>query len=152
MGSEDVKRQAQNGFRMKLLGAEVAPVESGSKTLKDALNEAMRDWVTNVESTFYIIGSVAGPHPYPMMVRDFQSVIGNECLTQMPELAGRQPDVVIACVGGGSNAMGIFYPYFSHVAGKLAGVEAAAEGSGTGANAASLLAGHPVGLHGTGPT
>ncbi|MET0733677.1 MAG: tryptophan synthase subunit beta, partial [Casimicrobiaceae bacterium] len=104
MGSEDIKRQAQNVFRMKLLGATVVPVESGSKTLKDALNEAMRDWVTNVENTFYIIGTVAGPHPYPMMVRDFQSVIGRECIVQMPEAAGRQPDAVIACVGGGSNA------------------------------------------------
>ena len=113
MGSEDVKRQAQNVYRMKLLGAKVVPVESGSKTLKDALNEAMRDWVTNVDNTFYIIGTVAGPHPYPMMVRDFQSVIGEECLVQMPELAGRQPDAVIACVGGGSNAMGIFYPYIT---------------------------------------
>ncbi len=148
MGSEDVRRQAQNVFRMKLLGAQLVPVESGSKTLKDALNEAMRDWVTNVESTFYIIGSVAGPHPYPMMVRDFQSVIGNECLTQMPELAGRQPDVVIACVGGGSNAMGIFYPYLSHAAVKLVGVEAAGEGLATGRHAASLLAGHPGVLHG----
>ena len=111
MGSEDIKRQAQNVFRMNLLGAKVVPVESGSKTLKDALNEAMRDWVTNVENTFYIIGTVAGPHPYPMMVRDFQRVIGDECVVQMPEYAGRQPDVVIACVGGGSNAMGIFYPY-----------------------------------------
>jgi len=148
MGSEDVKRQAQNVFRMKLLGAEVVPVESGSKTLKDALNEAMRDWVTNVESTFYIIGSVAGPHPYPMMVRDFQSVIGKECLTQMPELAGRQPDVVIACVGGGSNAMGIFYPYLSHAAVKLVGVEAAGEGLTTGRHAASLLGGRPGVLHG----
>ena len=148
MGSEDVRRQAQNVFRMKLLGAEVVPVESGSKTLKDALNEAMRDWVTNVESTFYIIGSVAGPHPYPMMVRDFQSVIGNECLTQMPELAGRQPDVVIACVGGGSNAMGIFYPYLSHAAVKLVGVEAAGEGIATGRHCASLLAGKPGVLHG----
>jgi len=105
MGSEDIKRQVQNVYRMKLLGAAVVPVESGSKTLKDALNEAMRDWVTHVDNTFYIIGSVAGPHPYPMMVRDFQSVIGRECLTQMPELCGRQPDAVIACVGGGSNAM-----------------------------------------------
>jgi tryptophan synthase beta subunit len=111
MGSEDVKRQAQNVYRMKLLGATVVPVESGSKTLKDALNEAMRDWVTNIENTFYIIGTVAGPHPYPMMVRDFQSVIGEECLVQMPEMTGRQPDYVVACVGGGSNAMGIFYPY-----------------------------------------
>ena len=111
MGSEDVKRQAQNVYRMKLLGATVVPVESGSKTLKDALNEAMRDWVTNVDNTFYIIGTVAGPHPYPMMVRDFQSVIGEECLVQMPEMTGRQPDYVVACIGGGSNAMGIFYPY-----------------------------------------
>jgi tryptophan synthase beta chain len=148
MGSEDVERQAQNVFRMKLLGAEVVPVESGSKTLKDALNEAMRDWVTNVEDTFYIIGSVAGPHPYPMMVRDFQSVIGRECLTQMPELTGRQPDIVIACVGGGSNAMGIFYPYIAHPAVKLVGVEAAGEGLATGRHAASLAAGRPGVLHG----
>src|SRR5256714_2913782 len=125
MGVEDVKRQAQNVYRMKLLGATVVPVESGSRTLKDALNEAMRDWVTNVESTFYIIGTVAGPHPYPMMVRDFQVVIGEECLPQMQELAGRQPDAVIACVGGGSNAMGIFYPYLKHLKVRLIGVEAA---------------------------
>src|SRR5678815_4356637 len=111
MGSEDIKRQAQNVYRMRLLGATVIPVESGSKTLKDALNEAMRDWVTNIETTFYIIGTVAGPHPYPMMVRDFQSVIGQECLVQMPAAAGRDPDYVVACVGGGSNAMGIFHPY-----------------------------------------
>src|ERR1700749_485517 len=116
-----------NVYRMKLLGATVVPVESGSRTLKDALNEAMRDWVTNVETTFYIIGTVAGPHPYPMMVRDFQSVIGRECLTQMPDVAGRQPDVVIACVGGGSNAMGIFYPYLREQV-QLVGVEAAGEG------------------------
>jgi tryptophan synthase beta chain len=148
MGSEDVGRQAQNVFRMKLLGAEVVPVESGTKTLKDALNEAMRDWVTNVESTFYIIGTVAGPHPYPMMVRDFQSVIGKECLTQMPELTGRQPDIVIACVGGGSNAMGIFYPYLGHPAVKLVGVEAAGEGLETGRHSASLGAGRPGVLHG----
>jgi tryptophan synthase beta chain len=148
MGSEDVKRQAQNVFRMKLLGAEVIPVESGSKTLKDALNEAMRDWVTNVDSTFYIIGSVAGPHPYPMMVRDFQSVIGRECLTQMPALAGRQPDMIIACVGGGSNAMGIFYPYLAHEDVKLVGVEAAGDGLETGRHAASLCAGSPGVLHG----
>jgi tryptophan synthase beta chain len=148
MGSEDVERQAQNVFRMKLLGAEVVPVESGSKTLKDALNEAMRDWVTNVESTFYIIGSVAGPHPYPMMVRDFQSVIGRECLTQMPELSGRQPDIVIACVGGGSNAMGIFYPYPADSSVKLVGVEAAGEGLATGRHSASLGAGRPGVLHG----
>ncbi|HEY3178015.1 MAG TPA: tryptophan synthase subunit beta [Casimicrobiaceae bacterium] len=148
MGTEDVKRQAQNVFRMKLLGASVVPVTSGSKTLKDALNEAMRDWVTNVESTFYIIGSVAGPHPYPMMVRDFQCVIGRECLLQMPEAAGRQPDYVIACVGGGSNAMGIFYPYLTHAAVKLVGVEAAGEGIATGKHAASLTAGRPGVLHG----
>ena len=148
MGSEDVRRQAQNVFRMKLLGATVVPVESGSKTLKDALNEAMRDWVTNVETTFYIIGTVAGPHPYPMMVRDFQSVIGRECLTQMPEAAGRQPDAVIACVGGGSNAMGIFHPYIPHASVRLIGVEAAGEGIATGQHAASLTAGRPGVLHG----
>ncbi len=148
MGSEDIKRQAQNVFRMKLLGATVVPVESGSKTLKDALNEAMRDWVTNVESTFYIIGTVAGPHPYPMMVRDFQSVIGRECIAQMPEAAGRQPDVVIACVGGGSNAMGIFHPYIAHEQVKLVGVEAAGEGIDSGRHAASLIAGRPGVLHG----
>jgi tryptophan synthase beta chain len=148
MGSEDIRRQAQNVFRMKLLGASVVPVESGSKTLKDALNEAMRDWVTNVESTFYIIGTVAGPHPYPMMVRDFQSVIGRECLEQMPKFAGRQPDVVIACVGGGSNAMGIFYPYIPHADVRLIGVEAAGEGIASGKHAASLLAGRPGVLHG----
>jgi tryptophan synthase beta chain len=133
---------------MKILGARVVPVESGSKTLKDALNEAMRDWVTNVDSTFYIIGTVAGPHPYPMMVRDFQSVIGEECLVQMPELTGRQPDAVIACVGGGSNAMGIFYPYLANTKVKLIGVEAAGEGLATGKHAASLCAGKPGVLHG----
>ena len=148
MGAEDVKRQAQNVFRMKMLGATVVPVSSGSKTLKDALNEAMRDWVTNVESTFYIIGSVAGPHPYPMMVRDFQTVIGRECLVQMPEAAGRQPDYVIACVGGGSNAIGIFHPYIPHADVKLVGVEAAGEGIATGKHAASLTAGRPGVLHG----
>jgi tryptophan synthase beta chain len=148
MGSEDVKRQAQNVYRMKLLGAKVVPVESGSKTLKDALNEAMRDWVTNVDSTFYIIGTVAGPHPYPMMVRDFQSVIGEECLAQMPAIAGRQPDAVIACVGGGSNAMGIFYPYIGHEKTRLIGVEAAGEGLSSGKHAASLCAGTPGVLHG----
>src|SRR5437870_3918067 len=147
MGSEDVKRQSPNVYRMNLLGATVVPVESGSRTLKDALNEAMRDWVANVDNTFYIIGTVAGPHPYPMMVRDFQSVIGKECLTQMPELAGRQPDAIIACVGGGSNAMGIFYPYLAHRAVKLVGVEAAGEGLATGRHAASLLGGHPGVLH-----
>jgi len=148
MGSEDIKRQAQNVYRMKLLGAEVVPVESGSRTLKDALNEAMRDWVTNVEDTYYIIGTVAGPHPYPMMVRDFQSVIGEECKLQMPELTGRQPDAVIACVGGGSNAMGIFYPYIGDPKVRLIGVEAAGEGLATGRHAASLSAGRPGVLHG----
>ena len=148
MGSEDVRRQAQNVYRMNLLGARVVPVESGSKTLKDALNEAMRDWVTNVDTTFYIIGTVAGPHPYPMLVRDFQSVIGRECLTQMPQAAGRQPDVVIACVGGGSNAMGIFHAYVPDRAVKLVGVEAAGEGIATGRHAASLGAGRPGVLHG----
>src|SRR6058998_4255142 len=148
MGSEDIRRQVQNVYRMKLLGAAVVPVESGSKTLKDALNEAMRDWVTHVNNTFYIIGTVAGPHPYPMMVRDFQSVIGRECLTQMPELAGRQPDYVIACVGEGSNAMGIFFPYLMRDAVKLVGVEAAGEGIATGKHAASLTAGRPGVLHG----
>jgi tryptophan synthase beta chain len=148
MGSEDVRRQAQNVYRMNLLGTSVVPVESGSKTLKDALNEAMRDWVTNVDSTFYIIGTVAGPHPYPMLVRDFQSVIGRECLTQMPEAAGRHPDAVIACVGGGSNAMGIFHAYIPDAAVKLIGVEAAGEGIATGRHAASLGAGRPGVLHG----
>ena len=148
MGSEDIHRQAQNVYRMKLLGAEVVPVESGSKTLKDALNEAMRDWVTNVEDTYYIIGTVAGPHPYPMMVRDFQSVIGEECKLQMPEMIGRQPDAVIACVGGGSNAMGIFYPYIGDANVRLIGVEAAGEGLETGRHAASLSAGTPGVLHG----
>jgi tryptophan synthase beta chain len=148
MGSEDVRRQAQNVYRMKLLGARVVPVESGSRTLKDALNEAMRDWVTNVQNTFYIIGTVAGPHPYPMMVRDFNSVVGRECLTQMPEMAGRQPDVVLACVGGGSNAMGIFYPYIPHESVRLMGVEAGGEGVASGHHAASLVAGSPGVLHG----
>ncbi len=148
MGSEDVKRQVQNVYRMELLGAKVVPVESGSRTLKDALNEAMRDWVTNVENTFYIIGTVAGPHPYPMMVRDFQSVIGQECLVQMPEMTGRQPDYVVACIGGGSNAMGIFYPYIDHKDVQLVGVEAAGEGLETGRHSASLIAGSPGVLHG----
>ncbi|HRV78522.1 MAG TPA: tryptophan synthase subunit beta [Thauera sp.] len=148
MGSEDVKRQAANVYRMKLLGATVVPVESGSKTLKDALNEAMRDWVTNVADTFYIIGTVAGPHPYPMMVRDFQSVIGKECLVQMPDMVGRQPDYVIACVGGGSNAMGIFHPYIGVPGVRLVGVEAAGDGLDTGRHSASLTAGRPGVLHG----
>jgi tryptophan synthase beta chain len=148
MGSEDVKRQSPNVYRMQLLGATVVPVESGSRTLKDALNEALRDWVTNVEGTFYIIGTVAGPHPYPMMVRDFQRVIGDECLVQMPELAGRQPDAVIACVGGGSNAMGIFHPYLAHEGVRLIGVEAAGLGLASGRHAASICAGSPGVLHG----
>ncbi len=149
MGSEDIRRQAANVYRMKLLGATVVPVESGSKTLKDALNEAMRDWVTNISNTFYIIGTVAGPHPYPMMVRDFQTVIGNECKLQMPELTGRQPDIVIACVGGGSNAMGIFHPYIPLRNVRLVGVEAAGFGLTTGKHAAPLTANSPAGvLHG----
>ena len=148
MGEEDMVRQAANVYRMKLLGARVVPVGSGSRTLKDALNEAMRDWVTNVENTFYIIGTVAGPHPYPMMVRDFNSVVGKECIEQMPEIAGRQPDVVIACVGGGSNAMGIFYDYIAHKDVKLIGVEAAGEGLASMRHAASLQRGVPGVLHG----
>jgi tryptophan synthase beta chain len=148
MGSADIKRQAQNVYRMKLLGATVVPVESGSKTLKDALNEAMRDWVTNIENTFYIIGTVAGPHPYPMMVRDFQAVIGEECLVQMPEMTGRQPDYVLACIGGGSNAMGIFYPYIDEKNVRLIGVEAGGEGIDSGKHSASLAAGIPGVLHG----
>lgn len=149
-GAEDVARQAANVYRMKLLGANVIPVESGSRTLKDALNEAMRDWATNVENTFYIIGTVAGPHPYPAMVRDFQRVIGDECLTQMPEILGadRQPDAVVACVGGGSNAMGIFYPYIPYENVKLYGVEAAGDGIDTARHAASLQKGSPGVLHG----
>ena len=151
MGAEDVKRQSPNVYRMHLLGARVVPVESGSRTLKDALNEAMRDWVTNVEDTFYVIGTVAGPHPYPTMVRDFQRVVGDECLVQMPRQIGRdgaQPDAVIACVGGGSNAMGIFYPYIDHPQTRLIGVEAGGLGLSTGRHAASLSAGSPGVLHG----
>ena len=148
MGSEDIKRQAQNVYRMKLLGASVVPVESGSRTLKDALNEAMRDWVTNVSNTFYIIGTVAGPHPYPMMVRDFQSVIGTEAKQQMQEMAGRQPDALLACVGGGSNAMGLFYPYIADENVRLIGVEAAGYGLESGKHAATLCAGKPGVLHG----
>ena len=148
MGSVDAARQRQNIYRMNLLGAKVVEVESGSKTLKDALNEAMRVWVTNVDDTFYIIGTVAGPHPYPMMVRDFQAVIGQECLTQMPEYAGRQPDVVIAAVGGGSNAIGIFHPYIPYENVQLVGVEAAGHGLDSGRHAASLQRGVPGVLHG----
>jgi tryptophan synthase beta chain len=148
MGSEDVRRQASNVYRMKLLGATVVPVESGSRTLKDALNEAMRDWVTNISNTFYIIGTVAGPHPYPMMVRDFQCVIGDECVEQMPQDAGRQPDYVLASVGGGSNAMGIFYPYIEHKDVELIGVEAAGRGLDTLEHSASLNKGMVGVLHG----
>ncbi|HSC95297.1 MAG TPA: tryptophan synthase subunit beta [Burkholderiales bacterium] len=148
MGTEDVKRQVQNVYRMKLLGATVVPVESGSKTLKDALNEAMRDWVTNVERTFYIIGTVAGPHPYPMMVRDFQCVIGREARGQIQELAGRLPDAVVACVGGGSNAIGIFHPFIPDEGVRLIGVEAAGHGLESGKHAATLCAGRPGVLHG----
>ncbi len=148
MGAEDVRRQAANVHRMKLLGAKVVPVESGSKTLKDALNDAMRDWVANVDDTFYIIGTVAGPHPYPMMVRDFQQVIGQECIAQMQEFVGRQPDYVVAAVGGGSNAMGIFYPYIPHADVKLCGVEAGGEGIDTPRHSASINAGQVGVLHG----
>ncbi len=149
MGAEDVQRQSPNVFRMKLLGATVVPVESGSKTLKDAMNEAMRDWVTNVERTFYIIGTVAGPHPYPMLVRDFNSVVSKEAVVQMPEIAGRQPDTIIACVGGGSNAMGVFYHYLDMPGVQLIGVEAGGKGVASGAHAAPLTANAKVGvLHG----
>ncbi|MDW3205423.1 MAG: tryptophan synthase subunit beta [Alphaproteobacteria bacterium] len=148
MGSVDVARQAPNVFRMKLLGAEVEAVESGSKTLKDALNEAMRDWVANVENTFYIIGTVAGPHPYPAMVRDFQSVIGNETKEQMLEAEGRLPDTLVACIGGGSNAMGLFHPFLDDEGVNIVGVEAAGHGIETGEHAASLTGGRPGVLHG----
>lgn len=148
MGAEDVRRQATNVYRMKLLGAEVIPVESGSRTLKDALNEAMRDWVTHVEDTFYIIGTVAGPHPYPMMVRDFQTIIGKEAKVQMQEDYGRQPDVLIACVGGGSNAIGLFYPFIDDKDVQMIGVEAAGKGLDTNQHAATLTKGKPGVLHG----
>jgi len=148
MGSEDVRRQSANVYRMKLLGATVVPVESGSRTLKDAMNEAMRDWVTNVENTFYIIGTVAGPHPYPMLVRDFQTVIGRECIEQMPRDAGRQPDVVVAAVGGGSNALGIFHPYIGFDDVALVGVEAGGHGIASGQHAASITGGQVGVLHG----
>lgn len=148
MGAEDMRRQEANVYRMKLLGAQVEPVTSGTQTLKDALNEALRDWVAHVDDTFYIIGTVAGPHPYPMMVRDFQRVIGDECKVQMPAMIGRQPDAVIACVGGGSNAMGIFYPYLDDKQVQLIGVEAAGDGLDTERHAASLIAGAPGVLHG----
>ena len=148
MGSEDIARQSLNVYRMKLLGAEVVPVSSGSKTLKDALNEAMRDWVTNVENTHYIIGTVAGPHPYPMLVRDFQSIIGRETKAQFEELHGGLPDAIVACVGGGSNAMGIFYPFLEDESVRLIGVEAAGFGLETGKHAAPLNEGRVGVLHG----
>jgi tryptophan synthase beta chain len=149
MGEEDVARQHLNVVRMQLLGAEVRPVTSGTKTLKDALNEAMRDWVTNVRDTHYIIGTVAGPHPYPIMVRDFQSVIGKEARDQIQEQEGRLPDYIVACIGGGSNAMGIFYPFVEDEAVRLVGVEAAGRGIGTGMHAATLVAGSKGVLHGS---
>lgn len=148
MGEEDIKRQAPNVYRMKLLGARVSPVKSGSRTLKDALNEAMRDWVTNVDGTFYIIGTVAGPHPYPAMVRDFQAVIGREARQQMQALEGRLPDGLVACVGGGSNAIGLFYPFLNDSSVELYGVEAAGDGLQSGRHAAPLSAGKPGVLHG----
>ena len=149
MGAEDVKRQAPNVYRMKLLGAKVVPVESGSKTLKDAMNEAMRDWVTNIDTTYYIIGTCAGPHPYPMLVRDFQCIVGEECKQQSLELFGRQPDAVVACVGGGSNAIGIFHPYIDVPGVRLTGVEAGGCGVETGKHAAPLTSGAKPGvLHG----
>lgn len=148
MGSEDIKRQAINVYRMKLLGAEVVPVTSGSCTLKDALNEAMRDWVTNVDNTFYIIGTVAGPHPYPAMVRDFQAIIGREVRGQLMSAEGRRPDALVACVGGGSNAIGLFHPFIGDEGVRLIGVEAAGDGLETGRHAAPLCAGRPGVLHG----
>ena len=148
MGAEDIQRQALNVYRMKLLGAEVVPVTSGSATLKDALNEAMRDWVTNIDTTFYIIGTVAGPHPYPAMVRDFQAVIGREAREQIQQQAGRLPDALVACVGGGSNAIGLFYPFLNDTDVKIYGVEAAGDGLETGHHAAPLCAGQPGVLHG----
>ena len=149
MGAEDVRRQALNVFRMKLLGAEVRPVASGSRTLKDAINEAIRDWVTSVETTHYLLGSVVGPHPYPAMVRDFQSVIGTEAREQMLETEGRLPDYAVACVGGGSNAMGLFHPFYGDDSVRFVGVEAAGEGMTSGRHAAPLSAGRPGVLHGS---
>jgi tryptophan synthase beta chain len=148
MGAVDVERQKPNVFRMKMLGAEVVPVQSGSKTLKDAMNEALRDWVTNVADTFYCIGTVAGPHPYPMMVRDFQCVIGNEVRTQMMEAEGRLPDSLLACIGGGSNAMGLFHPFLDDKDVEIYGVEAAGHGIPSGLHAASVSGGRPGVLHG----
>ena len=149
MGSEDIRRQALNVFRMKLLGAEVRSVDSGSKTLKDAINEAIRDWVTNVDSTFYLIGSVVGPHPYPMIVRDFQRVIGREAREQMLSVVGRLPDYAIACVGGGSNAMGLFYDFIPDEQVKLIGVEAGGDGIETGRHSSTITAGEVGVLHGS---
>jgi tryptophan synthase beta chain len=148
MGAEDIERQASNVYRMKLLGAEVVPVSSGSATLKDALNEAMRDWVTNIDNTFYIIGTVAGPHPYPAMVRDFQAIIGREARSQIQDMAGRLPDALVACVGGGSNAIGLFHPFIEDTSVDMFGVEAAGSGIETGQHAAPLCAGKPGVLHG----
>jgi len=148
MGAVDVARQSLNVYRMKLLGAKVVAVESGSKTLKDALNEALRDWVTNVDNTFYIIGTVAGPHPYPAMVRDFQAIIGRESKQQCQEATGRLPDALVACVGGGSNAIGLFYPFIEDESVKMYGVEAAGDGVATGRHSAPLCAGRPGVLHG----
>jgi len=148
MGAEDVQRQAQNVYRMKLLGAEVIPVESGSRTLKDALNEALRDWVTNVDDTFYIIGTVAGPHPYPEMVRDFQTIIGREARSQVLKQAGKLPDALIACIGGGSNAIGLFHPFIGDESVEMYGVEGGGDGIETGKHAAPLCAGSPGVLHG----
>lgn len=149
MGAKDMKRQAPNVFRMKLLGAEVRPVESGSKTLKDAMNDALRDWVTNVDNTFYLIGTAAGPHPYPAMVRDFQSIIGNEVRTQMQKAEGRLPDTLVACIGGGSNAIGLFYPFIEEMGVRMVGVEAAGHGLDSGQHAASIARGSPGVLHGS---
>ncbi|MBI5561803.1 MAG: tryptophan synthase subunit beta [Deltaproteobacteria bacterium] len=148
MGEDDIRRQSPNVFRMKLLGAKVTPVTSGSRTLKDAMNEALRDWVTNVHDTFYIIGTVAGPHPYPMMVRDFQSIIGVEARRQVKRLAGRLPDELVACVGGGSNAMGLFHAFLGDTKVRMTGVEAGGEGVSTGKHAASINGGRPGVLHG----
>ena len=148
MGADDIERQSPNVFRMKLLGAEVRPVTSGTRTLKDAMNEALRDWVTNVDDTFYIIGTVAGPHPYPMLVRDFNAVVGREVIRQSQELIGRLPDALVACVGGGSNAIGLFHPLIPHAEVKMYGVEAGGLGLASGQHAAPLSAGKPGVLHG----
>lgn len=149
MGEEDIRRQSLNVFKMQMLGAEVIPVTTGSKTLKDAMNEAMRDWVTNIDNTYYLVGSVAGPHPYPTIVRDMQKIIGEETKRQLAEQTGRLPDYIFACVGGGSNSIGIFYPFLSDRKVKLIGVEAAGRGTGTGEHAATLSRGRPGVLHGS---